>query len=129
MTHHHSHGCGCGSHDKPLSHKGAALAHWTKLRLSSLILVPLTLWLVISIIGLVGADHAMFTAWLRAPLNAGLLGSFILLGCYHGALGVQEIIEDYISNEKAAHCAITAEKLGFAVVAALCIVSIVMIVL
>ena len=132
MNHHHEHSgsscCGCGSHGKPLSHKGAALSHWTRLRFSSLVLVPLTIWVIISIVTQVGADHAAFTAWLGTRLNAALLGAFIMLSCYHAALGVQEIIEDYISTEKTAHCAILAEKIAFALVAAVCVLSIVKIV-
>ena len=130
MNHHSGHSCcGCGNKDKPLSHKGAALAHWLRLRFSSLLLVPLTFWLVVSVVTNIGVDHAAFTAWLGARVNAGLLGSFILLSCYHGALGVQEIIEDYIAVEKTAHCAILAEKAAFLIVAIICIGSIVKIVL
>lgn len=130
MNHHSGEGCcGCSSQSKPLSKKGAALAHWERLRFSSLLLVPVIVWLVISIVSLVGKDYTAFIAWLSAPSNTGLLVMFIGLSCYHGALGVQEIIEDYISCEKTAHCAIIAEKLAFFVVAAICIFSIVKIVL
>ena len=125
MNHHSGEGCcGCSSHDTPLTKKGAALAHWERLRFSSLLLVPVIVWLIISIVSLVGKDYTAFTGWLSTPANAGLLVMFIVLSCYHGALGVQEIIEDYISTEKTAHCAIIAEKLAFALVAAICLVSI-----
>lgn len=129
MNHHHDHSssscCGCGSHGHD---KGGALKHWVRLRFLSLILVPLTLWMVISIVTQVGADHAAFTAWLGTRLNAALLGAFILIGSYHAALGVQEIIEDYVSCEKTRKCAIVAEKIAFALVSAICILSIVKIV-
>jgi succinate dehydrogenase / fumarate reductase, membrane anchor subunit len=116
--------------NNPTAHsKGAALSHWVRLRFSSLLLVPLTVWLVISIVGLAGVDHDTFTTWLQSRLNAGLLGSFILLSCYHGALGLQEIIEDYISCELAASCAILAEKTAFLGLAVMCIGSIVLIVI
>lgn len=113
----------------PLTKKGAALAHWERLRFSSLLLVPVVFWLVISIVSLVGKDYAAFTGWLSTPSNTGLMIMFVVLSCYHGALGVQEVIEDYISTEKTAHCAIVAEKLAFFVVAAICIFSVVKIAL
>ncbi|HEU4839016.1 MAG TPA: succinate dehydrogenase, hydrophobic membrane anchor protein [Micavibrio sp.] len=117
--------CGCGSHGFK---KGEALSHWLRLRVLALILVPLTIWLVVSVAGLAGADHAAFTEWLSAHFNAALLGAFILIGSYHAALGVQEIIEDYVSCEKTAKCTIAAEKIAFALVAVVCILSIVKIV-
>lgn len=130
MNHHSGdHCCGHSSHDKPLSKKGAALAHWERLRFSSLLLVPVIVWLVISIVSLVGKDYTAFTGWLSSPSNAGLLVLFIVLSCYHGALGVQEIIEDYISCEKTAHCAILAEKVAFFIVAAVCLLAVLRIVL
>ncbi len=116
--------CGCSSKGSSLSQKGAAVRHWARLRFSALLLLPLILWLIFAIVPLIGADHAAFTAWLGAPVNAGLMSLLILTGCYHGALGVQEIIEDYVSNEKSAHCAIMAEKTGFALVAAICLMAI-----
>jgi succinate dehydrogenase / fumarate reductase membrane anchor subunit len=117
--------CGCGSHAYK---KGEALTHWMRLRVHALILVPLTIWLVVSVAGLAGADHAAFTEWLSARINAALLGAFVLIGSYHAALGVQEIIEDYVSCEKTTKCAIAAEKIAFALVAAICLLSIVKIV-
>ena len=117
--------CGCGSHGHK---KGEALSNWMHLRVHALILVPLTIWLIVSIVGLAGADHAAFTEWLAARINAALLGAFVLTGSYHAALGVQEIIEDYVSCEKTAKCAIAAEKTAFALIAAVCLLSIVKIV-
>lgn len=130
MGHDHHHAsaapcCGCSSKkDKPLSAPGIALRHWIKLRLSALLLLPLTLWLIWSIVSLIGAEYEVFVMWLSAPVNASLMGLFIILGCYHGALGVQEIIEDYISAEKCAHCAIVAEKIAFGALAFICLASI-----
>ena len=123
---HSDHSCGgCGSHAYK---KGQALTHWLNLRFHALLLVPLTIWLIISVVCLVGADYAEFTGWLATRFNAALLGAFIAVGSYHAALGVQEIIEDYVSCEKTAKCAIAAEKTAFALLTAVCILSIVKIV-
>lgn len=119
MNDHSSSSCCCkkGNH---CHGKGKALAAWVKLRISAVLSLPLVAWVVYSILSLQGMDHAAFVAWLSVPLNAGLLALFVLISCYHGALGVQEIIEDYVACEKSQKCAVTAQKILFAIVAAAC---------
>jgi succinate dehydrogenase / fumarate reductase membrane anchor subunit len=75
------------------------VAHWWAQRISSLALVPLTLWFVISILGLVGADRAVVAAWVGYPLPAVLLILLLVATFYHGALGLQVVIEDYVAVE------------------------------
>ncbi|MEE9586943.1 MAG: succinate dehydrogenase, hydrophobic membrane anchor protein [Hyphomicrobiaceae bacterium] len=59
----------------------------------------LVVFMLFVIIGLVGADHATVKQTLSAPLVAVLLLLLILSGVYHMRLGMQVIIEDYISGE------------------------------
>jgi succinate dehydrogenase / fumarate reductase membrane anchor subunit len=73
--------------------------HWWAQRISALALVPLTVWFVVAIIGLAGADHARFVAWVRDPVAAILLVLLLIATFYHGALGLQVVIEDYVENE------------------------------
>ena len=75
------------------------VGHWWRQRVSALALVPLTLWLVISVIGLIGADHAAFVAWVRSPMPAVLLILLLVATFYHTALGLQVVIEDYVHGE------------------------------
>jgi succinate dehydrogenase / fumarate reductase membrane anchor subunit len=74
-------------------------AHWWAQRLTALALIPLTLWFCISVIAMSGADYATVAAWAGSPLVGGLL--ILLLGAtfYHGALGLQVVIEDYLHHE------------------------------
>jgi succinate dehydrogenase / fumarate reductase membrane anchor subunit len=89
--------------------------HWWRQRVTALALVPLVLWFVISLIGLVGADRAALVAWVRQPMPAMLLILLLVATFYHAALGLQVVIEDYIHGE--------AMKLGAIVVMRLlCIV-------
>jgi len=76
-------------------------AHWWAQRLTALALIPLTLWFCISVIAMSGADYATVAAWAGSPLVGGLL--ILLLGAtfYHGALGLQVVIEDYLHHEMA----------------------------
>ena len=57
------------------------------------------LWLVIAVIGLAGADRALFVAWSANPMPAVLLILLLIATFYHGALGLQVVIEDYVHSE------------------------------
>ncbi len=70
--------------------------HWWAQRLTAAALVPLTIWFVIAVLTMIGADHATFTAWLAAPLPALLMILFIVAGFHHMRLGIQVVIEDYV---------------------------------
>lgn len=75
--------------------------HWWVQRVTAVALVPLMVWFVISVIGLIGADYLTFVAWLAQPIPAVLMILTIALTFWHGALGMQVVIEDYIHNEGA----------------------------
>lgn len=73
--------------------------HWWAQRITAIALVPLTLWFVIAVLELIGADLSAFAAWVAHPLPAVLLILLVVATFYHGALGLQVVIEDYIENE------------------------------
>jgi succinate dehydrogenase / fumarate reductase membrane anchor subunit len=73
--------------------------HWWRQRVTALALVPLVLWFVVSLIGLVGADRAALVAWVHQPMPAMLLILLLVATFYHAALGLQVVIEDYIHGE------------------------------
>jgi len=80
---------------------GDGVGHWWSQRVSALMLVPLTLWFVISAVGLIGADRAAVAAWMHNPMAAVLMIMLIAATFYHAALGLQIVIEDYIHGEAA----------------------------
>jgi succinate dehydrogenase / fumarate reductase membrane anchor subunit len=73
------------------------LHHWWVQRMTALALIPLTVWFVFSVVGLAHADYAAFTAWLGAPHNATLMVLFFAAALHHAHLGMQVVIEDYVS--------------------------------
>lgn len=75
------------------------VGHWWAQRVTAVALVPLVLWFVASIVGLIGADHAAFVAWVRQPLNAILMTVLLAAGFHHLQLGLQVVIEDYVHCE------------------------------
>ena len=70
--------------------------HWWAQRLTALGLVPLVIWFVISMILVIGADHAAAVDFISSPINAVLLILLIVATFHHGQLGLQVVIEDYI---------------------------------
>lgn len=74
------------------------LHHWWVQRLTALALIPLTVWFVASVIGLVGTNYEQFSTWLSNPLNATIMVVFFASALHHAQLGVQVVIEDYVSH-------------------------------
>ena len=74
-------------------------AHWWMQRLTAIALVPLGIWLMASLVALIGADHAAVIEWLGRPVPAILMILAITAGFYHLKLGLQVVIEDYVGTE------------------------------
>lgn len=96
----------------------SGFAHWWAQRMTALALVPLLLWFVISIISLVGADHAAVAAWAGHPVSAVLLIALIIAVFHHAQLGLTVVIEDYVHEEVAKIVALAVVR-GFAFLAGL----------
>ena len=73
--------------------------HWWRQRTTALALVPLTIWFVIWVIAMAGADRAAMVAWMHNPISAVLMIVLIVATFYHAALGLQVVIEDYVHSE------------------------------
>jgi succinate dehydrogenase / fumarate reductase membrane anchor subunit len=70
--------------------------HWWAQRMTALALIPLSIWFVASIVFMVDVDHATARWWLGSPVTLGLMSLFLVALIYHGVLGLQVVIEDYI---------------------------------
>ena len=82
--------------------------HWWLQRITAAALVPLSIWFVIAIIRLVGADIETVRDWVSTPIPAILLVLLLIATFWHAALGLQVVIEDYV------HTPLT--KLGLVIV-------------
>ena len=76
------------------SHSG--VTHFWRQRVTAAALVPLSIWFGVSVLGLVGVNAATAASFLQHPLNAILMGAFVVVALYHMALGLQVVIDDYI---------------------------------
>jgi len=71
--------------------------HWLAQRLTALILIASVFWIFYLGNGLSGASMGEIAIEIQKPFNLIALMVFILCGFYHGSLGMQVIIEDYVS--------------------------------
>jgi succinate dehydrogenase / fumarate reductase, membrane anchor subunit len=86
--------------------------HWWAQRLTSVALVPLSIWFVVSLLALPSLGHATVVAWMGQSWTALLLVIFVLVAAWHSQLGVQVVVEDYVHGTGAR--TLTLVLLGFA---------------
>ena len=77
--------------------------HWLNQRISAIFLIPLVLWLVFSFVKILGDPQGYLPVFFAYPVNAIMGILFFCCGFYHGSLGLQVIIEDYITNKAKVH--------------------------
>lgn len=73
--------------------------HWWAQRLTSIALVPLSLWFIYSLVSTTTLDYMAAIGWLQTPMTSILLILFVFALFYHAQLGMQVVIEDYVGNE------------------------------
>lgn len=84
--------------------------HFWMQRLTAVALIPLVIWFAVSLVMLSGADYGMARSWLSSPFVMVLLILTICIGLYHGQLGIQVVIEDYVHHEGVKLALIVAVK-------------------
>ena len=72
------------------------VTHWIAERVSSIALVPLTLWMVFAVLRLAAGDYQFAVHWIAQPLNAVLMILLLGISFWHMAGGLRVVIEDYI---------------------------------
>ena len=74
-------------------------AHWWAQRVTAVALLPLSLYFVLSVLLMLGADAAQMHAYMHEPWNCALFLALIAMLYYHLSLGLRVVIEDYVPNE------------------------------
>lgn len=77
------------------------VSHWWAQRVTAVALIPLVLWFAFSMACMWGASYADALIWLANPLHAIPMLLLMVAMIYHAQLGLQVVIEDYVSNELA----------------------------
>src|SRR3954468_414201 len=68
------------------------------LRLTSLALVPLTLWFLCAMVRMIGATRDDVVSWMAGPLQIVLMIALVVATFHHLQAGLQVVIEDYVHN-------------------------------
>jgi succinate dehydrogenase / fumarate reductase membrane anchor subunit len=92
--------------------------HWWQQRLTSVALVPLTVWFVVSLLALPALDHATVAAWERQSPTALLLVLLVVVAAWHSQLGVRVVVEDYVASPGARTVTLTVVSFAHALLAA-----------
>jgi succinate dehydrogenase / fumarate reductase, membrane anchor subunit len=88
----------------PMSRKGflgsakSGTADAWYMRVTSIVLVPLSIAFVAIILALLGKDYAGVRAELGQPFRAIVMLLFVLSGVFHMKIGMQSIIDDYVHD-------------------------------
>ncbi len=98
--------------------------HWWMQRVSAVALVLLVVWLAVSLTLHAPAGQAAARAWIASPVTMVMLILTVAAGLWHGALGLQVVIEDYVHAEGARIGLILAVKFAAALLAVATVVAI-----
>ena len=92
--------------------KDKGTKHFIHQNITSIALIPLVFWLCFSMAFLPETDYQHLIEWIKFPANTLLLIITIGLAFYHAQLGLQMIIEDYISTPSTQLLSISVIKLS-----------------
>ena len=98
--------------------------HWWMQRVSALAMVPLSLYWLTCLPEMTTDTYAHFISWIGSPLVAILAILFIVASFYHAVLGLQVIIEDYVTSEGRKLALLMLNNFTFIALGAACVFAI-----
>ena len=79
-----------------LIRSGKGTVHWRWQRITALLLIPLSLWLIVSFSNVAYSEYEQSLAWVSAPIVGTLLGLALVSMLFHGHLGIVVVVDDYV---------------------------------
>ena len=73
---------------------------WLLQRITALILIPLTFWFIYSAISLSKMEYYETINFFQSYLNSSLFYIMMISMLFHGKLGLQTIIDDYVTSKR-----------------------------
>jgi succinate dehydrogenase / fumarate reductase membrane anchor subunit len=95
-------------------------SHWWHQRLTAVAMVPLGLWLALTLPGLELGSQPALVSWIREPITAILLGLTASCLVYHSWLGIRVVLEDYVSGRGARLLALMVSSFAHIFLFAVC---------
>ena len=84
---------------KKLGSAKSGVHHWWQQRFTAIILSIFAIWLILFVKSVARQDLSGFITIMHKPQNIAAMAIIIVSSFYHATLGMQVIIEDYISCE------------------------------
>lgn len=75
------------------------LHHWLSLRIAAIALIPLGIWLIVSLIQLPLDNYHVTYNWMGDNITALLMIITVLIISYHATAGMKEVYIDYIHSQ------------------------------
>jgi len=72
--------------------------HWLIQRITAIILIPSSLWFLYQLVKLSSYNHNDVKLFFSSTINSYLFLIMIITSIFHGKLGMQTIIEDYVHS-------------------------------
>jgi succinate dehydrogenase / fumarate reductase membrane anchor subunit len=88
------------------AHRGTE-TFWRQ-RVTAIANIPLVIFLVLSIVRLIGASYGEVKAYLAQPVVALLIMALVISATIHLRIGLKEIIEDYVHSDSKVLCILGA---------------------
>lgn len=95
-----------------LGRADGAAEHWWLQRVTAVALLPLGVWFAYELMTLRAFDYASIAAWVAEPVTSILLILLVVAVGYHSALGVQVVIEDYVTGKGSKAATLIASTLA-----------------
>ena len=73
--------------------------HWLSERVTSIALLLLGTWLIVSVLLLPALDQRTLTEWLRSPWGAVPMALLVIVGFKHALDGMKVVVDDYVHDE------------------------------
>lgn len=107
----------------------SGFSHWWHQRLTAIAMIGLVAWMCAIVVLLAGADFNTARAVLSHPVNAVIVMLFVGIGFWHSSLGLQVVLEDYVSHEGVRLAMIIIIRMGLVLLGAISLLSVLQIAL
>ena len=77
-----------------------ATKKWVFLKISSVILLPLMFWFIISFVKIYDNDYLEVVKFFTNPVSKFLFSLFIIFAYFFSSITISEVFEDYITDDK-----------------------------
>jgi succinate dehydrogenase / fumarate reductase membrane anchor subunit len=74
-------------------------SHWWSQRVTAVALLVLTVWFASALLRMPDFSYSVVTTWIGKPLNAILMSLLVGTMAWHSQLGVQVVVEDYVTGK------------------------------